>query len=350
MVPALASAQDDRVPTGFYVSGGAGASLAQDGDLSGGGINSDASYDAGPAGIGALGYHITKALRGEFELGYRTNDIDSLAGVANGSGELDQWSMMFNGLYDFMPDNRFSPYVGAGIGIARATANDYGAFGANILSDTDEAFAYQGIVGLTYKFTDWVHGFADYRYFGTQDYTFQSPIVGTTDLENASHNLFVGIRILLGEPAPVMAEKPAPPPPPPPAPARAVEPPPEPEPAPPPPPPAPEIVRNFIVFFDWDDDTLTPEALRILQSAAEYAEVGEIAQIELTGHADRSGASAYNIALSQRRAERVSAELVRLGIAPADIGVGWRGENDPLVGTDDGVREPQNRRVEIVFP
>lgn len=349
VAPGIALADDNRVPTGFYISGGVGATLPEDGDLSGGGINSSAEYDFGLAGIGALGYRISDMFRGEFELGFRTNDVDSLSGVANASGELDQWSMMFNGLVDFMPKSRFSPYVGAGVGIARATANDYGPFGANILSDTDEALAYQGIAGVTFKFNDWVQAFADYRYFATQDYTFQSPIVGTTDLENASHNIFVGIRFLLSEPAPVVAKKPAPPPPPPPT-RAAPPPPPEPEPAPPPPPPAPEIVRNFIVFFDWDSDALTPEAQQILRSAADYARIGEIARIEVTGHADRSGPDSYNIGLSERRARQVSEELNRLGISSNEIAVGWRGESDPLVITDDGVREPQNRRVEIIFP
>jgi len=53
--------------------------------------------------------------------------------------------------------------------------------------------------------------------------------------------------------------------------------------------------------------------------------------------------------LSQRRADAVRAELVRLGLTGYDIQTVARGESDRLVATPDGVREPQNRRVQIVF-
>ena len=49
--------------------------------------------------------------------------------------------------------------------------------------------------------------------------------------------------------------------------------------------------------------------------------------------------------LSERRAEAVKAELVRLGVPAAVITTIGRGEEDPLVPTKDGVREAQNRRV-----
>jgi outer membrane protein OmpA-like peptidoglycan-associated protein len=69
----------------------------------------------------------------------------------------------------------------------------------------------------------------------------------------------------------------------------------------------------------------------------------------VTGHADRSGSDAYNMALSLRRANAVKDQLVREGIAANQIVVVGRGESQPLVPTADGVREPQNRRVEIVL-
>ena len=51
--------------------------------------------------------------------------------------------------------------------------------------------------------------------------------------------------------------------------------------------------------------------------------------------------------LSVRRADAVKAELVRLGVPAANITTIGRGQEDLLVPTKDGVREPQNRRVEI---
>ncbi|HEY8611038.1 MAG TPA: OmpA family protein, partial [Roseomonas sp.] len=72
-------------------------------------------------------------------------------------------------------------------------------------------------------------------------------------------------------------------------------------------------------------------------------------RIEVAGHADRSGTPQYNQRLSQRRAEAVAAELARRGISRPQMSIQACGESRPLVPTADGVREPQNRRVEIVL-
>jgi len=79
------------------------------------------------------------------------------------------------------------------------------------------------------------------------------------------------------------------------------------------------------------------------------ADAGQKTRIGVTGHADRSGSDAYNMALSLRRANAVKDQLVREGIPASAITVVGRGESQPLVQTADGVREPQNRRVEIVL-
>jgi hypothetical protein len=72
------------------------------------------------------------------------------------------------------------------------------------------------------------------------------------------------------------------------------------------------------------------------------------ARITATGHTDTSGPEAYNMALSLRRANAVKDALVREGVPAQAISVIGRGEQGLLVQTGDGVREPQNRRVEIV--
>jgi outer membrane protein OmpA-like peptidoglycan-associated protein len=114
--------------------------------------------------------------------------------------------------------------------------------------------------------------------------------------------------------------------------------------------PAPvAIPREFMIFFDWDVDALSAEARGVVADAAGYALSGGIARIVVTGHADTSGAASYNVGLSKRRADNTAAELVANGVDPNTIGVDWKGETDPLVPTGDGVREPQNRRVEIVI-
>ena len=76
---------------------------------------------------------------------------------------------------------------------------------------------------------------------------------------------------------------------------------------------------------------------------------GGVTRIAVTGHTDTSGAPAYNMALSLRRANAVKDALVREGIPASVIAVTGRGETQLLVQTGDNVKEPQNRRVEIVL-
>jgi OmpA-OmpF porin, OOP family len=126
--------------------------------------------------------------------------------------------------------------------------------------------------------------------------------------------------------------------------------------APPPPPPAPVAApmpppaapRVFIVFFDWDRDTITPEGQQIIAQAADAYRSGAPVQIQVTGYTDRSGSPGYNQRLSERRANNVAKALAGMGVPPTQMVVSGRGENDNRVPTADGVREPQNRRVEIV--
>ncbi len=118
----------------------------------------------------------------------------------------------------------------------------------------------------------------------------------------------------------------------------------EPPAAAPPPPP----VRNFLVFFDFDKSTLTPRALDIVKEAARVAKAGQSAKVTCTGHTDTAGPASYNLALSLRRANTVKDALIREGVSATAIIVLGKGETQLLVATKDGVREPQNRRVEIV--
>ncbi len=123
-----------------------------------------------------------------------------------------------------------------------------------------------------------------------------------------------------------------------------------PKPVPPAPPTAQAEAAKFLVFFDWDKVTLTPEARKIIASAAdEYMRTGST-RIVAAGHTDLSGSPQYNLRLSERRAEAVKVELVYLGVPAAVITTIGKGEEDPLVPTKGGVREAQNRRVEIVIP
>jgi OmpA-OmpF porin, OOP family len=106
--------------------------------------------------------------------------------------------------------------------------------------------------------------------------------------------------------------------------------------------------QPYLVFFDFDRSDITPEADRIIRAAADAWKRGQTRMtVALVGHADRSGTDAYNQRLSERRAAAVRARLIQYGVGGETIQARGLGESQPLVPTADGVREPQNRRVEI---
>ena len=121
---------------------------------------------------------------------------------------------------------------------------------------------------------------------------------------------------------------------------------PQPAAAPPPPPPAPS--PSYMVFFDWDSIRLNPQSMTTIGQAATAFKSGQNARITATGHTDTSGSPEYNMGLSLRRANAVAAALVQNGVPAGAITANGVGESGLLVHTGDGVREPQNRRVEIV--
>jgi len=322
-------------PKGPFIGIMGGVNFSDDQDISGvgAGINRNVDTDTGWAALPSIGYRYGNGVRTEFELGYRKNDIDSVSGAANGSGDISAKSAMLNLLYDVDTGSRVMPYIGGGIGYAQV---DYDVrpvgVGVNGVNDDDNVFAYQGIAGLSYWVNEAVEVAAEYRYFATQDPDFRTSAGVPVEGEYDSHAALIGLRWNFGAPkAPVVEPVAA-----------------APEPAPPPPPAEPAALpRAFIVFFDWDRSDVTAEADAILNDAAAYAKTTGAVRIAATGHADRSGTDTYNQALSMRRAVAVKARLLALGVAENEISIDAKGEREPLVPTEDGVREPQNRRVEI---
>lgn len=108
-----------------------------------------------------------------------------------------------------------------------------------------------------------------------------------------------------------------------------------------------DIEDVFIVFFAFDRSNLTPIAQRKLDEVADALTRGRSARVVVAGHADRAGPAPYNQALSERRAEAVAQGLTQRGVARDLLSLEAYGESRPLVPTADGVREEQNRRVEI---
>lgn len=105
----------------------------------------------------------------------------------------------------------------------------------------------------------------------------------------------------------------------------------------------------YQAFFDFDSDKLNSDGERVLDRIAEAAMAKGPSRILLTAHADRSGSAAYNMALSQRRAEAVATALKLRGVSGAAVESEALGESQPFVPTADGVSEPQNRSVFVIF-
>lgn len=338
-----ASAQTD----GWYVGAEAGVNIVPR-------IRFDAmantwrqKQDPGYGLVGQVGYGFGQ-IRLEGELGWRSNDLSNFnnsLGDQSVGGSIGGVSFMGNAYYDFKTNSKFTPYIGGGIGGIDLIADNITAGGHPVTDASNTAFAYQGIVGLSYAVTDTLSIKGDYRYLRTADkvslHVDPSYSPNVAQGTYAAHSIMVGFMMKFppaAAPMQAAAAMPAPPPPPAPAPAPA-----------PKPVQAAPIPKNFMVFFDFDKSDLTPEAKAIISQAADAAQKNHSATIALTGYTDLAGPADYNLKLSVRRGESVKKMLVQLGIPAGEITVVGKGKSDPLVPTKDGVREPQNRRVTIVL-
>jgi outer membrane protein OmpA-like peptidoglycan-associated protein len=285
--------------------------------------------------------------RAEAEVGWRENGNDKVTtpgfGQGSGGGDIEPWSLMINGYYDIDTGTKFTPYLGLGVGMVDLTGKI--AEGGTTITDMGRTgFGYQGIAGVAYKVNDQLSIKGEYRYLATLETDLpddsSSVGAGTAKMTYQSHALLVGFVYRFGAPAQPMAQAAA---------ATAAPPPP----APPPPAPAPApaaAVHSFQVFFEFDKSTISDDARQTIQQAVAAAKSQGSTRIDLTGHTDTVGTVPYNMALSIRRAEAVKKVLVELGVPADEIGVVGKGKADLLVKTPDGVREPKNRRVEIVLP
>ena len=111
----------------------------------------------------------------------------------------------------------------------------------------------------------------------------------------------------------------------------------------------PRVSRAFTVFFEFDSAALTPESEQAMDAIAASAKAGGPLHVIVDGHADRAGTAPYNVDLSRRRANAVTRGLGARGLSRQRLAVHAFGETRPRVLTPDGLREPRNRRVEVVI-
>ncbi|MFK7886056.1 MAG: OmpA family protein [Gammaproteobacteria bacterium] len=106
-----------------------------------------------------------------------------------------------------------------------------------------------------------------------------------------------------------------------------------------------EEIRLPGVTFETNSATLTSQSLSVLNDAAETLKRNSDVRVESQGHTDSQGAAAYNLSLSQRRAEAVRDYLVTRGAAAGNITAKGYGETAPIAGNDSAAGRAQNRRV-----
>jgi outer membrane protein OmpA-like peptidoglycan-associated protein len=102
----------------------------------------------------------------------------------------------------------------------------------------------------------------------------------------------------------------------------------------------------MMIFFDSGASEIRREWEPVLEEAAKAAAAGT--RLQVTGHSDRPGSPAVNRRTALRRAQVVADALVARGAPRTALDVTTEGEDTPFVPTADGVREIQNRRVEII--
>lgn len=124
--------------------------------------------------------------------------------------------------------------------------------------------------------------------------------------------------------------------------------------APPPPPPtaaAPAPAKRRIVLrgvhFDFNAASLRPDARAVLDEAASTLREAASVRVAVEGHTDGVGSDAYNLRLSERRAQTVGDELTRQGIDAGRIAIAGLGETKPVASNDTEEGRAQNRRVEL---
>jgi len=231
---ALSVAPAQAQQSGWYVGLDGGWSSLGSLKFSADGTPFTAKLNQGFVVGGSAGYEFPNGLRVEGELAYRRHSFESLSfptvatlpggggfgsgitlvnccgsvstlALPGGSGDptvsldghIDSLAFMANVLWDILPNQSWTPYIGGGLGPARLSMNASAGSGSPLvgtLADTsDWQFAYQGIAGVKYSFSaNWAVDL-DYRYFATTDPTFKDVAGNSFKPQYHTHNVILGI-------------------------------------------------------------------------------------------------------------------------------------------------------------
>jgi OmpA-OmpF porin, OOP family len=347
--PLLAQAGD-----GPYVGieGGFNWQSPQDQDLDGTTIDRlhfNRGWEAGVLG----GYSFDSGLRPELELSHRRNKVSD--------GTHDKADAALGNLwYDFkMPTGLFSvvhPYLGGGLGAVRFADNGGEFADPRNISE----FGYQAGAGVGFDLSPNLTLSLDYRHLWTQRGGFEPSLPVRVEDRYLAQTALLSVRYSFGRPAeqPVAAIPPPIPAPAPEPPVVAAAPPPPPVVVAPPvcnPPPGFKVDANCHVIdqvivvravdFELNSTRLTLPAQQTLDEVARSLSTQQDLKIEIQGYTDSTGPIAYNVKLSQGRADSVKNYLVDKGVSASSLSAHGYGPDSPIASNSTAAGRAQNRRV-----
>ena len=329
--------------SGPYIAAGFGTSIQQDTNVNSSGpltllstnttvngsVTGKITYKPAFAGVGDVGYGFGNGFRVQVGGNFYHN------GGQNSGGDASTYGVMVNGLYDFPVNFPLVPYLGAGAGYQWQKLDIHNDSGQDVTGSSGSV-AYDVIAGAAYDVPG-VQGLTitgEYRFMQlvqTRHYQYRDDeLTARLDAgKTMNHTILVGLRYQLFNPPPAPLPMPQ-------APMQPVT------------DVGPLPARTFLVFFDWDKADVSARAAQIIAEAASGSRTAGVTTLDVSGYTDTSGTADYNMGLSERRAKSVAAALVKDGVPESEIEIHAYGETHLLVATGPGVREPQNRRVEIV--
>lgn len=110
---------------------------------------------------------------------------------------------------------------------------------------------------------------------------------------------------------------------------------------------------SLVLYFEFDEDKVTPRGNRQLAIIADILSQGADRVIRINGHADALGTDQYNEKLSNNRAASIRAALISMGVSPEQVVTESFGESKPRKpnfkpdGSDNPLGRSQNRRAEV---
>jgi len=245
-----------------------------------------------------LGYGFNKNWGAELGLGWFRAETDTTP-----SRKVDGGLYTLNGLYHFLPDQHFDPYLTAGVGIL---------YQHNPLSTFASSQSILNAGGGA-------------QYFVTQNIALRGDVRDVYTMNRGTHDLLfgLGLSFLFGGEQPAMQQT-----------------------------VSDAIVSKDIALAHYgvDKDQVPADAINDLQSFAQMMKKHPNTHAEIVGHTDSTGTAGYNMQLSQRRATNVENYLVgKLGVDATSLSVTAAGQTQPLSSNKTKDGRAQNRRVDAVI-